>query len=1172
MARSLRFWLSLGFSAFVAIAMALVVTTLLWVLLPHLNAEVEARNRSLGGTMADQVEDFLADAQGALESLAKDMAGQPALPVDRRHLMVDTLANTDEHLEAIYLIDEADHVLEVGLPQGRRGQREDLVGTDFSGRTFVQSARQSGHGVWSDTYLSQRGRIVVGLAVPLTLSDPSGKAASGMLVGEFGLEQISDLVRRIGQAGDVLPIIVDRSGQIVGHPDANRSLRQENISHLPLLQGSGPGTPQTAQFRLGEVDYIGSTTPILAQGWTVLVAQPVDKAFATVHSTLVALATASMLALTLALISAFWMSRRMSRQVADFGRHMQAIAEGDYRAIIPPSATDEIETLAQSMRRMADAVLQREDRLQLAATVFESMAEGILITDAQRRIISVNPALVSITGYSVDELVGQKPSVLSSAVHDEDFYRRMWDSIERTGFWRGEIWNRRKNGEMFPELLAITAARDSRRNITHYIGSFFDISERKRAEDELAHGKALFEAIFSGIPDAIVYANVKREVVSINPAFSSIFGFNIDDLAGTSTSFFYESQQEFERQGRMRFNATATELARPYIVSYRKKNGEIFPGETLGTSIRTVSGALLGYIAVIRDITERNRTETALKESEERFRTLIEWSPEPVVVIRGGQLLYVNPAALVMFGAQSAQDLIGKQILELIHPDFHQVVLGRMKKLNEDGIATPMLEEKFLKLDGTPIDVEVQSAAIVYGGEPAIQVAIRDITVRKAAQEQIQSLAFSDALTKLPNRRLFMDRLEQALTAATRHQREGALLFIDVDDFKTINDTLGHDQGDVLLQQVAQRLLTCVREGDTVARVGGDEFVVLLKDLSHNVQEAATQAEAVAKKIIAVLNHPYQLGSSAQHSTASIGVTLFGSDQHERIDEPLRRADMAMYQAKAAGRNTLRFFDPQMQAVVTARAVLEAGLHEALEKNQFLLHYQVQVTRQGQITGVEALVRWNDPRRGMVPPAEFIPLAEQTGLILSLGNWVLETACTQLARWASRPEMAHLTLSVNVSARQFHLSDFVEQVLATLDRSGANASRLKLELTESLLINNVDDVIAKMNALKGRGVGFSLDDFGTGYSSLSYLKRLPLDQLKIDQGFVHDILIDPNDAAIAKMVVALADSMGLAVIAEGVETEAQCDFLADLGCHAYQGYLFSRPLPLLEFEALLGRA
>jgi len=485
-------------------------------------------------------------------------------------------------------------------------------------------------------------------------------------------------------------------------------------------------------------------------------------------------------------------------------------------------------------------------------------------------------------------------------------------------------------------------------------------------------------------------------------------------------------------------------LASPYVVNYRKKNGVVFPGETLGTVIKTASGTLLGYIGVIRDISERN-----------------------------------------------------------------------------------------------------------------------------AAQTQIQNLAFSDPLTQLPNRRLFMDRLEQALAAAARHQRQGALLFVDLDDFKTINDALGHDQGDVLLQQVAQRLLTCVRDGDTVARVGGDEFVVLLKELSQDLQEAATQAEAVAKKIIAALNHPYQLDDVVQHSTASLGVTLFGSDQYERPDEPLRRADMAMYQAKAAGRNTLRFFDPQMQAVVTARAALEAGLHAALENNQFLLYYQAQVADDGCITGVEALVRWSDPVRGMVSPAEFIPLAEQTGLILPLGSWVLQTACQQLARWASRADMAHLTMAVNVSARQFHQSDFVDQVLDVLARTGAPASRLKLELTESLLVKNVGEVIAKMGALKARGVGFSLDDFGTGYSSLAYLKRLPLDQLKIDQGFVRDILTDANDAAIAKMVVVLADSMGLGVIAEGVETQEQQDFLVRLGCHAFQGYLFSRPVPLLEFEALL---
>ncbi len=440
-----------------------------------------------------------------------------------------------------------------------------------------------------------------------------------------------------------------------------------------------------------------------------------------------------------------------------------------------------------------------------------------------------------------------------------------------------------------------------------------------------------------------------------------------------------------------------------------------------------------------------------------------------------------------------------------------------------------------------------------------------DITERKATEHEINSLAFYDPLTRLPNRRLLLDRLKQALASSVRSGRGCALLFIDLDNFKTLNDTLGHGMGDLLLLEVAQRLATCIREEDTVSRLGGDEFVAVLETLSENMEEAAAQAEAVGRKILSVLNQTYLLAGEEHHSAASIGITLF-NDRQDTVEDLLKRADMAMYQAKAAGRNTLRFFNAEMQAAVTERAALEAGLHEAILKEQFLLYYQAQVSGDGQTTGAEVLVRWNHPQRGIVSPAEFITLAEETGLILPLGHWVLNTACTRLALWAKQPEMARLSLAVNVSARQFHRDDFVEQVLAVLERTGADPQRLKLELTESLLISNIEDVIAKMSELKKFGVGFSLDDFGTGYSSLSYLKRLPLDQLKIDQGFVRDILVDPNDAAIAKMIVALSESLGLAVIAEGVETEAQRDFLAHHGCHACQGYLFSRPLPLDEFE------
>ncbi len=556
------------------------------------------------------------------------------------------------------------------------------------------------------------------------------------------------------------------------------------------------------------------------------------------------------------------------------------------------------------------------------------------------------------------------------------------------------------------------------------------------------------------------------------------------------------------------------------------------------------------------------------RDSEERYRTLIEWTPAPLAVHDGTRFIYANPAAVALFGARQATDLIGKPLFELVHPDSHSAMQAQLTALAQaDGVA-PSSEQKLLQLDGSVIHAEVTSAGIVLDGANAIQVAIHDITERKAAQQQVQQLAFSDPLTGLPNRRLFLNRLQQALAAAQRHQRQGALVFVDLDNFKSLNETLGQELGDQLLRHVAAQLGACVRDGDTVARLGGDEFVMLLEDLGGSSQEAATHAEAISEKALQALRQRHQLGTFQHHGSASIGITLFGNPQEISVD-PLIQAEMAMYQAKSAGRNMLRFYDPQMQTAANHRAALEAALHEALAKEQFCLHYQGQVDETGRFIGAEALLRWLEPSRGLVPPAEFIALAEETGLILPIGAWVLQSACNELARWSRQPGLAHLTLAVNVSARQFRQADFVDQVLRALERSGAPADRLKLELTESLLVSEVDAVIAKMHALKQSGLNFALDDFGTGYSSLSILKQLPLDQLKIDQSFVRDILDDPNDAAIASMVIALANSMGLSVIAEGVESSAQRDLLATLGCQCYQGYLFARPLPVTAFEALV---
>jgi diguanylate cyclase (GGDEF)-like protein/PAS domain S-box-containing protein len=547
--------------------------------------------------------------------------------------------------------------------------------------------------------------------------------------------------------------------------------------------------------------------------------------------------------------------------------------------------------------------------------------------------------------------------------------------------------------------------------------------------------------------------------------------------------------------------------------------------------------------------------------------SLLDKAKDAIVVSGIDNLVHFwNKGAERLYG-WTQEEAIGRSIEDLVYDDpaaFREAT----RSVLEYGEWRGEITER--RKDGSIVTIEANwTLARNDDGQPQSILAIKtDITQRKAAENEIQNLAFYDPLTNLPNRRLLVDRLRHALSSSARSRCSGALLFIDLDNFKTLNDTFGHDQGDLLLQQVAVRLSACVRDSDTVARLGGDEFVVLLENLSESRHEAAIDAKNLGEKILAALNDPFLLAGYKHYSTPSIGVTLF-NDQQDNVGDLLKRADLAMYQAKAAGRNTLRFFDSEMQAVVAARTALEAELRQGLQQHEFLLHYQPQMDNTGRVIGAEALVRWQQPSRGMVCPADFIPLAEETGLILSLGQWVLETACTQLVAWAASPETAQLSLAVNVSARQFRHPDFVEQVLTLLGNTGANPQNLKLELTESLLVEDMEATIAKMSALKDKGVGFSLDDFGTGYSSLAYLKRLPLDELKIDQSFVRDVLTDPNDEAIARTIIALGRSLGLKVIAEGVETEAQRDFLARHDCHAFQGYLFSRPLPAREFAAFI---
>ena len=565
---------------------------------------------------------------------------------------------------------------------------------------------------------------------------------------------------------------------------------------------------------------------------------------------------------------------------------------------------------------------QSEANLRIAAAAFESH-ESMMITDADRIILRVNKSFTENTGYTSEEVVGQTPRLLSSGHHKAGFYRAMWETINRTGAWQGEIWDRKKNGEVYPKWLTITAVKGEDGIVSHYVGSHIDITERK------------------------------------------------------------------------------------------------------------------------------------------------------------------------------------------------------------------------------------------------------------AAEEKIRYLGLYDDLTNLPNRRLLLDRLQHALASSARIGREGALLLIDLDNFKSLNDSLGHHVGDLLLQQIAQRLTSCVREGDTVARLGGDEFVVLLENLSEQTIEATAQTEAIGEKLLGCLSQPpYLLETHQYHATASIGATLFNgaaqfNDQDQVINELLKQADIAMYQAKKAGRNTLRYFNRQMQASITARVALEGELRKALENQQFKLYYQIQVDSTHHPIGAEVLIRWIHPVLGMVSPAQFIPMAEETGLILPIGFWVLDMACAQLKAWQQDALTRDLVLAVNVSARQFHQADFVAQVHDVVQRHAINPMRLKLELTEGMLLADVEETIKIMNVLSEIGIQFSLDDFGTGYSSLQYLKRLPLDQLKIDQSFVRNLVTDNSDKAIVRTIIAMAQSLGITVIAEGVETEEQRQLLLKDCCTHYQGFLFSKPVPITQFEALL---
>lgn len=817
------------------------------------------------------------------------------------------------------------------------------------------------------------------------------------------------------------------------------------------------------------------------------------------------------------------------------------------------------------------ALAEERERLQL---ILDHAPIGIWLQDTRGKLKFVNQAFCDALGIPESRFLAAAhygelfpPEYLPPCLESDAralVEQGAYVTQERLPFADGRVHDLRiikyakRNAQGEPEAL---------------VGLSLDISEELRNAAAWRASEARANSILRSAPVGIG-VTVGRHFQEVNETFQRMTGYGDAEVIGACASVLYPSEEDYVQVGRVLQQQLRTQSIASLETRWLRKDGTVLD-VILSVSPLDPQAPDGARSFTAQDITRQKRVEQALRESEAKFHNLVDWTTDWVYwLMPDGHFSYMTPSVTQITGYDSGEfDACPALLDAIVHPeDRHLWERHRQRHLCEPAQhANAEVDFRIVRKQGDILWVN-HSCRPVFdeeGGFQGRRVSVRDITARKEAEEQIRSLAYFDPLTGLPNRRLLLDRLGHALVASNRSGEYGALLMIDLDHFKALNDTQGHDAGDRLLIEVAQRMCGTLREVDTVARLGGDEYVVMLESLGREERVAATEAELVAEKLSRVLNDPYGIDASDQRyfCTPSIGVTLFhGHDAS--IEELLKQADVALYQAKDAGRNAIRFFSPAMQTAIETRIALETALREALGRDELQLFYQPQTDHAGRWVGAEALLRWRRPGQGLVSPMEFIPLAEETGLILPIGEWVLDQACAQLKAWEAARQTRGLQLAVNVSARQFHQSDFLSTVEGSLSRSGANPARLKLELTESLVLEDVETAIARMRQLKDLGVGFSLDDFGTGYSCLSYLKRLPFDQLKIDQSFVRDVIHDPNDAAIVLAILAMSHSLGLEVVGEGVETEEQRVFLQRNGCNVLQGYLFGRPMPIDEWSAL----
>ncbi len=824
--------------------------------------------------------------------------------------------------------------------------------------------------------------------------------------------------------------------------------------------------------------------------------------------------------------------------------------------------------LEQRAQKVADEMTRElSDSRNMLNFILDAVPHSIYWKDADGVYLGCNKVFAADAGFMhSSEIIGKSDFDLRWTREESERYRFDDREVMQSHIARMHVVEKQECVDGESRWLEVSRIPLDSSNISGVLGVYEDITERRRNQEILKESEARTKQILDNAMDAVISTDQDGMVSGWNHEAERMFGYQAEQAIGRDLSELIvpANYREAHRHGMQRFVQTgnASIIGKRVEITGMRVDGTEFPIEL--TVAATHLNGSYSFNAFVRDITARKEAEDCMRIAAATFET-----QEAILITDAdSNIVRVNQAFQSITGYK-ADEVVGKNP-RILQSGRHDVGFYKAmwSALIDTGKWSGEVWDKRKNGDIYPKDMTITAIRDQNEKVTSYVAVFTDISLRKESEQRIHQLAFYDPLTALPNRRLLFDRLQQAMSVSMRNGHYGALLFLDMDHFKTINDTQGHAVGDLLLIEVAHRLKRCVREGDSVARLGGDEFVILLEDMGIRPDEAAASVELIAETVRNELGLPYLLNDFEYRTTTSIGVSLFPGHQ-ESVEDLLMHADVAMYQAKSAGRNVIRFFDPEMQMALDARAGLESDMRRALDKKQFLLHYQVQVDSRGKATGAEVLLRWKHPERGFVFPDQFIPLAEETGLIVPVGLWVLKTACAQLKVWQGSPLTRDLTLAVNVSAKQFHQEDFVVQIQHALLESGAKPSQLKLELTESTVLENVDDTIRTMREIKMLGVDFSMDDFGTGYSSLQYLKRLPLDQIKIDKSFVRDIASDPNDVAIVQTIIAMTDALGLNVIAEGVETIEQRDFLDKHGCHAFQGYLFSKPVVIDEFEVLL---